>query len=310
MRVFLKRFAAFLFFAPVGWMVLFGIVIAFPSLEPAFIARASNHGYVNRKTAEWTVLRDSIELDLALFGSSTCYVGIDPSAFAHLGIQAFNFGSSAQAIPHSHRLIQAYLSNNHPKALLLDVYPELWSKSFVGAEAPLDWIVNGNLWDLPWSIARIRMAFESRSPFAFMTLMFYPIKNSLWEPQDNDASVRGIYAGRGFVSRTLPRLQKTPRGEVLSVALSERDCIAMQSILNLCDANNVELILINPPQLIEESFKHPSCMQGITWIEGNDWPGAKIPSNYYDDHHLVGEGAQQYSQWLAVQIKQQAKSLR
>ena len=204
MRVFLKRFAAFLFFAPIGWMVLFGIVIAFPSLEPTFIAKASNHGYVNRKTAEWTVLRGSIELDLALFGSSTCYVGIDPSAFAHLGIQAFNFGSSAQAIPHSHRLIQAYLSNNHPKALLLDVYPELWSKSFVGAEAPLDWIVNGNLWDLPWSIARIRMAFESRSPFAFMTLMFIPSKTAFGSPKTMmPVCVESTPAGVLFLARFL-----------------------------------------------------------------------------------------------------------
>ena len=45
-------------------------------------------------------------------------------------------------------------------------------------------------------------------------------------------------------------------------------------------------------------------------IEGNDWPGAKSPHLYYDDHHLVGKGAQQYSQWLVTQVKARAKSLR
>ena len=40
------------------------------------------------------------------------------------------------------------------------------------------------------------------------------------------------------------------------------------------------------------------------WIDGNQWPGAKLPSNFYDDHHLVGEGAQRYSEWLSLQVSQ------
>lgn len=310
MKIFLNRIFAFLIFAPFGWMALFGIVIVFPSIESTFIASASNHGYVNRKTAEWSLIRDSIKLDLAFFGSSTCYVGIDPSVFESQGIQAFNFGSSAQAIPHSQRLIQAYLSNNHTKALILDIYPELWNKTDIGAEVPLDWIVNGNLWDLPWSIARVKMAFDSRSPLALLALMFYPLKNNIWEAEDDDAITRGIYAGRGFVYRTFPHLAEIPGEPVKSAALSKRDCNALRRIQDLCAKHNVELMLVNPPQLLEESFTHPSCMQGITWIEGNEWPGAKDPRNFYDDHHLVGEGAQRYSRWLAKQVKQQARSLR
>ena len=56
-------------------------------------------------------------------------------------------------------------------------------------------------------------------------------------------------------------------------------------------------------------FVKPECMKGLKWIEGNDWSGAKNPRNFYDDHHLVGEGAQRYSRWLTKQVKQQAKSL-
>ena len=42
-------------------------------------------------------------------------------------------------------------------------------------------------------------------------------------------------------------------------------------------------------------------MEGLPWIEGNDWPLAKVDSLYYDDHHLRGVGAELYSEWLAGQ---------
>ena len=31
-------------------------------------------------------------------------------------------------------------------------------------------------------------------------------------------------------------------------------------------------------------------MEGLPWIEGNDWPLAKVDTLYYDDHHLRGVG--------------------
>ena len=37
-------------------------------------------------------------------------------------------------------------------------------------------------------------------------------------------------------------------------------------------------------------------------IDGNQWPGSKDPSNYYDDHHLVATGAESYSGWLAEKL--------
>ena len=78
----------------------------------------------------------------------------------------------------------------------------------------------------------------------------------------------------------------------------------------MCLRHEIELILLKPPKLVEEKFDKPECMKELNWIEGNDWSWAKNPRNFYDDHHLVGEGAQRYSRWLAKQVKQKAKSLR
>ena len=63
------------------------------------------------------------------------------------------------------------------------------------------------------------------------------------------------------------------------------------------------LLLVNPPQLCEEVFEKPKVMEGLPWIEGNDWPLAKVDTLYYDDHHLRGVGAELYSEWLAEQVE-------
>lgn len=63
------------------------------------------------------------------------------------------------------------------------------------------------------------------------------------------------------------------------------------------------LLLVNPPQLCEEVFEKPEVMEGLPWIEGNDWPLAKVDTLYYDDHHLRGVGAELYSEWLAEQVE-------
>ena len=66
--------------------------------------------------------------------------------------------------------------------------------------------------------------------------------------------------------------------------------------------HSINLILVNPPQLCEEVFEKPEVMEGLPWIEGNDWPLAKVDTLYYDDHHLRGVGAELYSEWLAGQV--------
>ena len=78
---------------------------------------------------------------------------------------------------------------------------------------------------------------------------------------------------------------------------------ALSCIIKTCEKKNIQLLLVNPPQLCEEVFEKPEVMEGLPWIEGNDWPLAMVDTLYYDDHHLRGVGAELYSEWLAGQVK-------
>ena len=73
-------------------------------------------------------------------------------------------------------------------------------------------------------------------------------------------------------------------------------------MIDLCRAEKIQIFLLNPPQLCEETFEKPEVMEGLPWIEGNDWPLAKVDTLYYDDHHLRGVGAELYSEWLVDQV--------
>ncbi len=305
MKRFLLRLCLFLILMPLGWAVLFALAMMNYGVESRFIAQERNWGFVNAKSLEWSQLRHSTTYDVFVFGSSTCYSGIDPRAFKAQDINLFNFCSSAQSIPHSLPLIEAAFEDQTPEVLLLDVYPALWDKEAVSSEPVRDWIVNGNLWDTHWAKAYGKLTLSSHTPFAWMTMLYYPFRRML-SPAGKNApeDTSGLYEGQGFVFRTFPALSDVPSDEPRDVSMSSTVSDALLSISELCETRGVTLILINPPQLVEEVFDPSTFAGDFMLIDGNKWPGAKTPSNFYDDHHLVGEGAQRYSEWLSLQVAQ------
>lgn len=310
MRRFLLRLMKFIIALPFLWACLFALPIALPGVESRFIAKETSWGFVNAKSQEWQEL-ESDSLDILFLGSSTCYSGINPLVFRELNHSAFSLCSSAQAIQHSQRLAKAAFQEVVPGMVALDVYPKNWASDFTSAEPVHDWIVNSNLWEIHWAIAYVQMAISSHSPYALLEAFYFPIRR-LFGPAGERApsDPYGDYMGKGFVFRTFPPLDEMPQEAPSTVTMSSATCHGLTELKKLCDAHDAELVLINPPQLIEELFERPECVKGLLWIDGNDWPGSKTPSLYYDDHHLIGEGGQMYSEWLALQIKERAKSLR
>lgn len=305
MKRFLLRVCLFLILMPLGWAVLFSLAMMNSGIESRFIAQERNWGFVNAKSLEWAQLRHSTPFDVFAFGSSTCYSGIDPRAFEARDMKLFNFCSSSQSIPHSLPLIEAAFEDHTPEVLLLDVYPAIWDKETVSSEPVRDWIVNGNLWDIHWAKAYGKLTLASHAPFAWMTMLYYPFRRML-SPAGKNApeDPNGRYEGRGFVFRTFPALSEVPSDAPKEVRMSSTVSEALLRISDLCESKGVKLMLINPPQLVEEVFDSSLFARDFIWIDGNQWPGAKLPSNFYDDHHLVGEGAQRYSEWLSLQVSQ------
>lgn len=298
-KLFIRLFG-FGAFTVMVWGLIFLACSQSFTMEYRLIAQESNWGYVNQRSSEWATKSDHTE-DVLFFGPSTCYSGIDPSSLSAYGLQGFNFCSSAQKMGNALELIKAALGVATPKFIVLDVYPKIWGTGHVGFESSKDWIINSNLREENWSRAYRAMAWESKDLFTLLQTVYYDAVRPFVKAGSNSNLVEdknGIYRGLGWVERTFPVIDSV-YCETERVEMTEFECKAVESIQAICDTRDIQLILLNPPQLCEEEFELPECFEGLIYIDGNHWPGAKVPQFYYDDHHLVGAGARGYSDWLA-----------
>lgn len=303
MKSLLIRTIGFGVFTAMVWGLLFLACSQSFSLEYRFIGQETNWGCVNQRSSEWAAQSTHAE-DVLFFGSSTCYSGIDPHALEAFGLNGFNFCSSSQNVGNSLYLLQAALEEASPASVVLDVYPKVWGIHAARFESTKDWIINSNLRGGRWSNAYRAMAWESKDLFTLAQTVYYDAVRPFRKAGSNPnlkPDKNGLYGGLGWVERTFPAIDSIAC-ETERVEMTAYECGAVESIRTLCEARGVQLILLNPPQLCEEAFDQPQCFEGLTYIDGNNWPSAKTPTNYYDDHHLVGAGARDYSAWLAREL--------
>jgi len=303
MKRFFKRIGLFSLVLSGVSFLLFIVCSLSYTLEYAVLASEKNAGSTNQRSAEWNK-NQLHEEDILFFGSSTCYSGIDPSALQAFGLSGFNFCSSSQAIGNSASLIPAASMDVSPQCIALDVYPMPWGAKTPALESTKDWIINSNLRTPAWSKAYQTLALESGDIFTIFTTFYYDFVrrfNVAGSNPDLAKDQKGSYCGLGFVARSFDALDSI-ECESLTRAMSDTECGYIEEISAHCEERSIQLILINPPQLCEETFEMPPCFEGLAYIDGNAWPGAKTPRNFYDDHHLVEAGAMSYSAWLAQEI--------
>ena len=303
MQKFFKRLGVFAFFAAASWLFLFWVSSHSYTLESKLVGKETNWGYVNQRSTEWDAQIDHTE-DVLFFGSSTCYSGIDPHALEAFGLEGFNFCSSSQTVGNSVHLLNAALQDHKPFVVALDVYPQIWGASKPALQSTKDWITNSNLRGHQWSNAYRKLAFESSDPFTMFSSIYYDLIRTR-KPAGFNHNLpddpNGDYRGLGFVARSFAPLDSITC-DTVHKSMSDFECSAIDEMAELCALRDIQLVLINPPQLCEESFDRPTCFDGLAYIDGNRWSGAKTPQNFYDDHHQVEAGALSYSAWLAEQI--------
>lgn len=265
-----------------------------PKLEHKLFAKGSQFGHTVFRATDFAGQSESPEI--LTLGSSTCYRGIDVRPFDATGITAFNLCSSSQSFFNSEYLLHWAIDLDlMPSHVLIDIYPEMWRSS--GMESTRDFIVNN---DLAPHIEFQRMAWATRDIQTILLASYFGVTRH-FSPNENLTGTNDLYIQGGFTYS-----MKAPGNSVECVPdtceLNRTQRRAFERIRRRCEEEGIQLLLVNPPQLCEEVFDKPKVMEGLPWIEGNDWPLAKVDTLYYDDHHLRGVGAEFYSEWLAGQV--------
>ena len=268
---------------------------AHPRISYMLFGMASEYGHTIERTPDF-VKREKGP-DVLFLGSSTCYRGMDPRPFETRGIQAFNLCSSSQTFFNTDHLLHWSLDEEkQPQHLLLDIYPKIWSGS--GIESSRDLTINNNL---AHHSAFQKMAWSTVDIQTILKAIYFGIMR-LFGPHGVVQGTRDRYVPGGFtysIQNPLDSMECAP--DTCELNWTQRR--AFERIRRTCEEEGIELLLVNPPQLCEEVFEKPEVMEGLQWIEGNDWPLAKVDTLYYDDHHLRGVGAELYSEWLADQVE-------
>ena len=285
----------------IGFILTMGLIAPMhPKMEAKLFTRGGGFGNTHQRIPEFKQKLQTEGIELLFLGSSTCYRGINPVSFEDkLGMTTFNLCSSSQALSNSSKMLGWLNSSaSRTKAIVLDVYPALWNSS--GVECARDIGTNHNT-TFDWTIARI--ASSSGDPFTVLNALYFGSKalrgidSQFSTPRNGDD-----YRGLGFTWSNHHAVEPV-KCLPISVSLNPTQMSGLSSIRETCEEKGIKLLLVNPPQLCEEVFEKPEVMEGLPWIEGNDWPLAKVDTLYYDDHHLRGVGAELYSEWLAEKVE-------
>jgi hypothetical protein len=268
-----------------------------PTLENWLWGKGSAHGSTNLRVpefVEWSEANPSP--DILFLGSSTCYRGIDPARLDAFGWASFNLCSSAQPLATSQFILDFATQHSAPKMLVLDVYEGVMNGTFYHSRR--DHILSNNL---VGNQAFQQMARSSGDPFLYMQAKYFAWKRKaaplppLW-PGSTDN-----YVGRGFVESTR-EVQDIPPCKHEQTALHAENAEALNYIKERCEELEVQLVLLAPPMTCKGELYWPEEFSDFLRIDGNDWPGSKVDTMYYDDHHLRAIGAKLYSDWLGKEL--------
>ena len=295
MKQFGIQFGLWLLFLPIGIIAVGLGAQIHPRLEVMLFAKATQYGHTIFRITEFSTLETAP--DLVTLGSSTCYRGIDPRSFTKSDLSAFNLCSSSQSFYNSSYLLQWTIQKElAPRILLLDAYPAIWMHT--GIESSRDLTINNDL-AFEWPFQQ--MAWSSGDFPTMLKASYFGVKRR-FVPHRTLQGTSDTYIAGGFSYSNKAPLFTAPLCNTDSILLNRKQRKAFSAIQQTCAEEGIQLILINPPQLCEEVFERPEVMEGLPWIEGNDWPLAKVDTLYYDDHHLRGVGAELYSEWLAERV--------
>ena len=264
------------------WLIALNVSV----VETHFVAKRTDEGGTRLRTEEFESIYNTPNdsLDFLFLGSSTCYCGIDPYSLEVNGYKSFSLCSSAQRLGNSSDILDYALSRCTPKTVVIDIYPQLWSGPISSVECERDWIINGA--SLP--LRRIE-------PYNLLLKGYFKISEAfgvehkpwpLWKGED--------YSGLGFIERLVESVETVDCNVPEKVIMPNE----VKEVLIQISQKTNDVVLVIPPVLCESKLE----LEGFTVIDGNLWPGAKDKSNFYDDHHLVSEGAKSYSGWLSKKL--------
>ncbi|MBR1865278.1 MAG: hypothetical protein IJ801_02100 [Lachnospiraceae bacterium] len=187
-------------------------------------------------------------IDVLFVGSSHAYSSFSPmELWNEAGISSYNLGSSSQSIPCSYYLIKEGIRTQHPQIVVLETYGAKYDEDYVSSarlHIALDGIPFGQTkMEIMTEFLPRTMSLHERLEYYFPIIRFH----SRWtELRAMDFHPRNLCLKGYHLSCKVTQLNE-PVPETDTHELYSGTLEYFQRIIDLCNDNNIELILCNAP---------------------------------------------------------------
>ena len=245
-------------------------------------------------------------LDVLFFGSSIVYCYVAPAAYwVASGLTAFVHAGPEQTLPITLEYVRESLKTQSPGAIFVECsglgFPKYASHT------------KTNIGQMPWGLPRLRATFTSAEPELIggllFPLIFYHDRWSYLIEDDFRPYGADVMAGYTWLDRCVAGEEDLECEEMVIPPESwERNAAALEKIYALCRSEGVELVLFRAPvDYLSEADWQRLCAayegrEGVRLLDClSHVPeiGAEIPTDFYDELHYNGAGAEKFSTFLA-----------
>ena len=258
--------------------------------------------------------RDS--LDILFLGSSHIYNSIDPDQYEEeTGLTGFDMSTSNQDASLSYYLLEETLRYQHPKTVVMDLYglklePLTKTSSYKRTLDDMKWS------EVKWEAVRAwlpHMEGETLLP-RFLTILDF---HSRWSSLEDADIHEGNYvtSRRGFCPTDETADDITHEAYLADEeeqSFSETTENYVNRIVELCQKNDIELILIKTPdtgwtEKWHEAGQNLADGYGLEFIDFNepailDKIGLDDSTDWRNANHLNAAGAEKFTHFLSLTI--------
>lgn len=262
-------------------------------------------GYLRNRLAD---LGSVDSLDILFLGSSHAYRGFDVRLFDSVGVNSFNFGSSAQTPLQTNVLLKRYLAQLRPKVVIYEVYPLTFTSD--GIESTMDLLKNDQL-----DFEALNLCFKQRSIRTLngLVLAFADRLTRPREVQIVDSVIStDRYVEGGYVERLLaPPKVKASSTSPMCLVMRANQLEAFDENLDLLRSNGVTVLIVQAPysaalyQRISnrEDFDQLMAAKG-DYTNYNKRIQLIDSLHLIDDDHLSQKGVILFNKRLIADIKE------
>lgn len=297
-------------------MMLLALVFSFEKITQIFIPNgyySDVQGEAHEATWDEFYSLDKNSIDVIYLGSSSMYHGISPlKIWSEVGVTGFDLGSSTQRPWVSLYFLEEALKTQKPKVIILDMYAWMW-RGGAGAEAHAH-----KAYDYTnFSIEKIKSVqrtlkdpgFDCGNIFSYIMPAFrYHSRWNDLERKDFRQSVISPYKGMALGYAENDCTDAFSRFDTVREYSADVSVVEyFQKIVDLCNKNDIELVLIKLPvyewgEIYSRQIAEFSEKNNLTFIDFNymmEDLQIDVVSDFTDGSHLNVKGAEKISTWLA-----------